>query len=55
MGLGALGIMYDNFFAEKLGNKNIVFADQTGCKRYAASRVTYRYNGYVKNFVGRRK
>ena len=41
MGLGALGIMYGDFFAQKIGQENVIFlADEARCQRYAASRIT---------------
>lgn len=49
VGLGALGIMYGDFFAEKLGEENVVFlADETRCRRYGAARVTC--NGRTDHF-----
>ncbi len=49
VGLGALGIMYGDFFAEKLGTENVVFlADETRCRRYGAARVTC--NGRTDHF-----
>ena len=49
VGLGALGIMYGDFFAEKLGSENVVFlADETRCRRYEASRITC--NGRTDSF-----
>ena len=49
VGLGALGIMYGDFFAEKLGTENVVFlADETRCRRYGTARVTC--NGRTDHF-----
>ena len=49
VGLGALGIMYGDFFAEKLGTENVVFlADETRCRRYGAARVIC--NGRTDHF-----
>ena len=49
IGLGALGIMYGDFFAQKLESDKVVFlAGADRCRRYAASTVTC--NGRVNHF-----
>lgn len=49
IGLGALGIMYGDFFAEKVGSDKVVFiADADRCRRYAAAPVTC--NGRMNRF-----
>ena len=49
VGLGALGIMYGDFFAEKLGTENVAFlADETRCRRYSTARVIC--NGRTDHF-----
>lgn len=49
IGMGALGILYGNFFAEKLGSQAVTFlADEQRVKRYQAEDVTC--NGKVCNF-----
>ncbi len=49
IGLGALGIMYGDFFAEKLGRDHVVFlADADRCRRYEAAEITC--NGRVNRF-----
>ena len=49
VGLGALGIMYGDFFARKLGYDQVVFlADENRCRRYEASVI--RCNGRENPF-----